>query len=143
MRRNQLLSLLIICIALIPACLFQSCATANLNDKANSNNIIVRLYIGLSSNINQEEIEIEDIENILGKHFDGATLQEAIGLYKGEREKSLIITIANCCRWEKPKDQFRKSVNNLVLELRRELGQESILVEYSSYGETHIFEILE
>ncbi len=43
----------------------------------------------------------------------------------------------------KPKDQFRKSVNNLVLELRRELGQESILVEYSSYGETHIFEILE
>lgn len=79
----------------------------------------------------------------MGKHFDGATLQEAIGFYKGEREKSLIITIANCCRWEKPKDQFRKSVNNLVLELRRELGQESILVEYSSYGETHIFEILE
>jgi len=85
-RRNQLLSLLIICIALIPAFLFQSCATANLNDKANSNNIIVRLYIGLSSNINQ--VEIEDVENILGKHFDRATLQEVIGFYKGEGKRA-------------------------------------------------------
>ncbi len=79
----------------------------------------------------------------MGKHFDGATLQEAIGFYKGEREKSLIITLINCCRWEKPKDQFLGGVNNLVLELRCELGQESILVEHSSSGETHIFEILE
>jgi hypothetical protein len=119
----------------------QSCATANLNQNTTSNNIIVRLYIGLSSNINQ--VKIEDIENILGKHFDGATLQEAIGFYKKEREKSLIITLINCCRWEKPKDQFLGGVNNLVLELRCELGQESILVEHSSSGETHIFEILE
>jgi hypothetical protein len=88
-------------------------------------------------------MEIVDVENILLKHFDGATLQEANGFYKGQREKSLVIKIINCCSWEKPREQFLESINNLVLQLRDKLGQESILVEYSSSGKTQIFEVLE
>ncbi|MGB2691952.1 MAG: hypothetical protein WBB48_11490 [Thermodesulfobacteriota bacterium] len=142
-RKNNLLSLFIILATICPAFLLQSCAKVNLKNNESNKNIIVRMYIGLSSNKDQEEMEIVDVENILLKHFDGATLQEANGFYKGQREKSLVITIINCCSWEKPREQFLESINNLVLQLRDKLGQESILVEYSSSGKTQMFEVLE
>ena len=145
MKRNKLLSLFIIFIALDMAFLFQSCARVDLDNSNNNNtnHTIARLYIGLSSDIDKEGIEIRDIENILGKRFDGATLQEATGFYKGQREKSLIITIINCCRWEQPQDQFLERIKHLATELRHELNQESILVEHTSSGEIQIFEIME
>lgn len=143
MKKNNLLSLFIIFIAVSSALLLQSCATVNLKNNESNKNTIVRMYIGLSTNTVQEEIEIVDVENILLKHFDGATLQEANGFYKGKREKSLIITIINCCSWEKPREQFLASINNLVLELIDKLGQESILVEHSSSRKTQIIEVVE
>jgi len=143
LKKNNLLSLYIIFIALGSAFLLQSCATVNLKNNEPNNNTIVRIYIGLSTNTAQEEIEIVDVENILLTHFDGATLQEANGFYKGKREKSLVITIINCCRWERPREQFIESINNLVFQLRDKLGEESILVEHSSSGKTQIFEVLE
>ena len=111
--------------------------------KEKDNTVITRIYVSLSSEKLKREFEIADVENILINHFNGATLQESLGFFNGKKERSLIVTIINCCGWEKPKDKFRESINNLVLELRHELGQESILVEHTSKGNTQIFEVLE
>ncbi len=143
MKRNKLLSLVLIFTAIGQAFLFHSCARVDSNSNEINNNAIVRLYIGLSLNIDKKGIKIRDLENILVKHFDGATLQEASGFYKGQRERSLIITIINCCRWEQPEDQFLERIKHLADELRHELDQESILVEYTASGEIQIFEIME
>lgn len=127
-------------------CLIQSCASVNLhngNVSNNTNDTIVRLYLGLSSENGEQEIEIGDVENILSNHFDGATLQEATGLYKGVREQSLIITIINCCTWQEPEEDFLNKLKVLVSELKLEFSQESILVEHTSSGETRVFEIMQ
>lgn len=120
-----------------------SCSTVNLdNEHSKENNgVIVRVYIGLNSNKLQREIEIEEVEEIISKHFDSATLQESTGFYEGEKERSLIITIINCCSWEEAEDNFRIKITNLASQLRGDLGQESILVEYLSNGRTEAFEV--
>lgn len=146
MQKNKPVYLFIILIALGLGFLFQSCARVDLDNGNTSNNTshtIARLYVGLSSDTDKEGIETSAIENIMRKHFDGATLQEATGFYKGRREKSLIITIINCCSWEQPQDQFLKRIKLLASELRHELDQESVLVEQTYSGETRIFEIME
>ena len=122
-----------------------SCSTVNLDNEHSreNNNAIVRVYIGLSSSKLQREIEIEEVEEIISKHFDSATLQESIGFYEGEKERSLIITIVNCCSWEDQTERFQEKINNLALELKNDLGQESILVEYLSNEKTDAFEALE
>jgi len=113
------------------------------NDASNSNEAIARLYISLSSKTLQREYEINDVEKILANHFDGATMQEATGFYNGKRERSLVITIINCCRWEEPKEKFREKINYLVTQLRQDLGQESILVEYITPEKPEAFELYE
>ena len=86
---------------------------------------------------------IVDVENILINHFNGATLQESLGFFNRKKERSLIITIINCCGWEEPIEIFREKINIFVKQLRHEPGQESILVEHTSKGNTQIFEVLE
>jgi len=144
MRKNLTLSLLAVAIALSGTFILQSCSTVHLNnDSIDNNNAIARVYIGLSSNIKQRKYEIEDVENILANHFDGVTLQESVGFYNGEEERILTVTIINCCRWEESKEIFRDKINNLVTQLRQDLGQESILVEYITQERLEAFEVFE
>jgi len=110
---------------------------------SNDNTAIARLYISLSSKILQRKYEIKDVEEILINHFSGATLQESIGFYKGKKERSLVITIINCCEWEEPKEKFREKIKNLVVQLKNDLGQKSILVEHITPGNSEAFEIYE
>lgn len=122
-----------------------SCSTVNLDNEYSkkSNNAIVRIYIGLSSSKLQREINIEEVEEIISKHFNSATLQESMGFYKGEKERSLIITIINCCSWKDQTERFQEKISNLASQLKDDLGQESILVEYLYEGKSGAFEILE
>jgi len=144
MRRRLLSLLLAIIIALSGTFILQSCSYVHLNnDSIDNNNAIARLYIGLSSNKLKREFEIADVEKIIASHFNAATLQESIGFYKGEREKSLIITIINCCRWEEPNKIFQEKINKLVVQLQQDLGQESILVEHILQGDARAFEVFE
>lgn len=146
MKRNYILSIFIIITAIGSVFLLESCTRVNLynsSDSNNTNNTIVRLYLGLSSDYKQQKIEMIDVEKILRNHFDGATLQKATGIYKGGKENSVIITIINCCRWEEPEEDFLENIKSLVRELKHELSQESILVEHTSSSSTQVFEILE
>jgi len=143
--RKILPSLLLAVIIVLSAILIlQSRSTPSLkNDASSGNTAIARLYISLSSKKLQREYEIGDVEKILVNHFNGATIQESTGFYNGKRERSLVITIINCCRWEEPIEEFQVKINNLVVQLRQDLEQESILVEHISPGDTQAFELYE
>ena len=138
-------SLLTKVVLAISAILFiESCSSVNVNKHSlDNNNAIARIYIGLNSNNLQRDIQIKEVEEIISKHFSASTIQQSTGFYKGERENSLIVTIINCCSWEVPNENFRNKIKNLVLNLRSDLGQESILVEYLFNGKTEAFEVLE
>ena len=142
MREKQLLLFLILAISVLLNS--TSCSHHGLNNEdARNDNAVVRIYVGLNSNKLNREFEVADVEKILAEHFDGATLQEGTGHYIGETEKNLIITIINCCRWEVSEEIFQNKIKKLITQLKKELGQESILVEYLSSGNTEVFEIYE
>jgi len=144
MRRILPSLLLAVIIVLSAILILQSCATPPLtNDASSTNTAITRLYISLSSKRLQREYEVGDVEKILVNHFNGATMQESTGIHNGKKERSLVITIINCCSWEEPKEKFQEKINNLVMQLRNDLGQESILVEYIAPGKTEAFELYE
>ncbi|GJM15976.1 MAG: hypothetical protein DHS20C13_13030 [Thermodesulfobacteriota bacterium] len=124
--------------------MLQSCSTHSHKSKnLKYNTAITRIYLSLSSEKLKREFEIADVENILINHFNGATLQESIGFFNRKKERSLTITIVNCCRWEEPIEVFREKINNLVKQLRNDLGQESILVEVNRTTDIQVFEVLE
>ncbi len=124
--------------------MLQSCSAHSLKSEAfKDNTAITRIYVSLSSEKLRREFEIADVENILINHFNGATLQESLGFFNGKKERSLTITIINCCRWEEPIEIFREKINNLVKQLRQDLGQESILVEVNRTTDIQVFEVLE
>ncbi len=142
MRQANSLFLIKVLLAFCAILFIESCSRVNVNTQIpDDDHAIARIYIGLSSKKLQREIEIEEVEEIISKHFSASTIQQSTGFYNGEREESLIITIIKCCRWEEPKENFRKKINNLILQLRDDLGQESILVEYLSNGKTEAFEV--
>ena len=144
MRKVNSSFLITLVLALCAILFVESCSSINVSEQQlYNNNAIARLYIGLNLNKLQREIEIEEVEDIISLHFSGYTINPSTGSYKGEREKSLIVTIINCCTWEQPKEIFRNKISNLVSHLKGELGQESILVEYLSNGKTEAFEVLE
>lgn len=133
--------------AIVPLMLLfmlQSCSTHSLKSEAfKDNTVITRIYLSLSSEKLKREFEIADVENILINHFNGATLEESLGFFNGKKERSLTITIINCCRWEEPVEIFREKINNLVKHLRQDLGQKSILVEVNRTTDIQVFEVLE
>lgn len=142
MRKTNSLFLTHVVLAISAILFMESCASVNVNNQSlDKNSAIVRIYVGLNSNKTQRDIEVEEVEEIISKHFSASTLQPSTGYYEGLKEKSLIVTIINCCRWVEPNEKFRNRINNLVLQLRDDLGQESILVEFVSNGRTEAFEV--
>jgi hypothetical protein len=77
-----------------------------------------RLFIGWNNET--KELESEKIHNITSKYFDGFTSILAQGFWKGTAEDTRILEIMT--------DQ-RTAVYNLTDELKRELKQESIMLE--------------
>ena len=119
-----------------------SCARVEVNTETyGTNTAVARIYIGLTSRTNDETFETAAVQTILDKHFEGTTIVQATGLYQGQAENSLIVTVINCCRWEIPEDQFKKKINNLVVDLKNSLKQESILVEYINSNGGSAFEV--
>ena len=119
-----------------------SCAKVELNKETyDSNTAIARIYVGLTSRTNEETFEVDMVQSILEKHFDGVTIERAKGIYNGKSEESLIVTIVNCCRWKIAENEFRKKIDGLVVELKNSLKQESVLVEYITTSGGEAFEI--
>lgn len=136
-RKNTYTTLILVIMAVGLIFVALSCTKANLESPDPINNdATARIYIGLPSNIEEEEIIL-----ITEKYFDGATIQEATGLYKGSRETSLVITIINCCRWKVSEETFRENIHEISTELREQLEQDSILIEYNSPEGIELIEV--
>lgn len=143
MKRFVTPALLIIIAILILVLIYQNRELSSIKVKTENEDTIVRIYIALSSEKHGKEYKVEDVEEILVKHFSGATMQETVGYYKGKREKSLEITIINCCSWKEPDKKFRKKVEKLNKELTDKLGQQAILIELVSNDGIEGFETIE
>jgi len=119
-----------------------SCSRVELNTQASgAHNAVARLYIGLASRTNEETFETGLVQAILDKHFEGATIEHATGVYHGNAEESVIVTVINCCRWEIPEKEFRQKINNLAEDIKNTLDQESVLVEYINSNGGSAFEV--
>lgn len=143
MRRFSTPALLIIIAILILVLIYQNTKLSSIKEQTGNEDAIVRIYIALSSEKHGKQYAIEDVEKILVKHFSGATMQETVGYYKGNREKSLEITIINCCDWKESDEKFRKKVEELNKELTDKLGQQSVLIELVSNDGIEEFETIE
>ncbi len=125
-------TLLAIIVVLIIFLIFQNRELSSIKIETGYEDSVVRIYVALSSDKNGKKYDLEDVEAILVKHFSGATVQETVGYYEGKREKSLNITIINCCDWKVSDKKFRKKIDELNKELTEKLGQEAILIELVS-----------
>ena len=143
MKRFVTPALLILIAILILVLIYQNRELSTIKVQTENEDAIVRIYIALSSEQNGKEYTVEEVEKILVKHFSGATMQETVGYYKGNRQKSLEITIINCCSWKESDKKFRKKVENLNKELTDKLGQQSVLVELVSNNNIDGFETIE
>lgn len=89
------------------------------------------LYIGLNdkdthTQILSNEYAIKVIQNCFRhKGIESYTIQEALGMYKDERENTLLIHIIS----KEDSYKLQCSIINAVVQLKNELNQESILME--------------
>lgn len=80
------------------------------------------------------EYSPKQVEEITLRHFYGATMEQAVGVWRDERvgiirETSVVITLINCCSWKQGNKQFTDQVFDLARDLYDELQQDSILVQ--------------
>ncbi len=136
-------ALLVIIAVLMVFLIFQNRELSTIKVKTENEDTIVRIYVALSSEKHGKEYKLEDVEKILVKHFSGATVQETVGYYEGKREKSLNITIINCCDWKLSDKKFRKKIAKLNEELTDKLGQDAILIELVSNDGIEGFQTIE
>lgn len=132
----------------IPAIVFllasASCARVELNTTAQAaDSSIARIYVGLTSQSGVETFEKEIVQSILNRHVEGATIEQARGVYQGKTEESVIVTIINCCRWSIPENKFRSKIHKLAEDIKNTLNQESLLVEYINSNGGAAFEVYE
>ena len=144
MKAKHITPILLLIIAVLLAFLiYQGRELNRVKIKTENEDSIVRIYVALSSEKHGREYALEDVEKILVKHFSGATVQETVGYYEGKREKSLNITIINCCDWKVSEKKFRNKVEELNSELTEKLGQEAILIELVSNDGVEGFQTIE
>lgn len=78
--------------------------------------MMIRLF---TENKNKDEVIA-----ILGRHFDGFTVSEGVGYYKGQPEKSLIVDLML-----QESAEADVEIANAVAEIGEYNNQESILVQ--------------
>jgi CRISPR/Cas system-associated exonuclease Cas4 (RecB family) len=74
-----------------------------------------KLYIG--SNNQTHKLEIDKIKKTLNLYFEGATIYEAKGFWKGNEEKTAIVEIET---------EENEKIKELIDELKKTLRQEAI-----------------
>jgi hypothetical protein len=80
------------------------------------------------------EYDKRTVEEITVRHFYGATMDEAVGIWRDEREgvireTSIVITLINCCSWKEDNQDFIDRVFDLADDLYHSLQQDSVLVQ--------------
>ena len=79
------------------------------------------LYVGADNET--REVDTDSINAYLSNFLDGYTLSHSIGLWKGETEESVIVTILT--------DQPLEAMREITSDLRKLLKQTSIFMEVS------------
>jgi hypothetical protein len=69
-----------------------------------------------------EDKNHKDIEKIVSRYFDGFTIIPALGYWKGERERSLIIEISS-------ETDEESQIRQLASEIKLYNHQQSVLIE--------------
>lgn len=82
----------------------------------------VTYFIG-SNNVTKE-LESEKAQAILSKHFDGFTVSEVIGYWKGAKERTLRVEVLT--------DLLFTVIEAIGAEIAKELEQDAVLVEVTS-----------
>ena len=86
-----------------------------------------KLFIG--HNKGQRGLKL--VSHIVGKHFEGATLANAKGFYKGEFEPVVTVELLSTA----PEgDNFKAKVRALAIELRTVFKQQTVLIEFAPVG---------
>lgn len=76
------------------------------------------VYIGMNDkDAHKQEIKTENFKNIIGKAFENCTILDTTGFFRGEKEKSLQVTVY---------DIDLKTLTMKINELKNTLNQESI-----------------
>lgn len=79
--------------------------------------MVHRLFVGMRDNDGKEYL-LKDLESILDKYYDGYTLTQGLGHWKGQRERCYIVDLFDCFLGFK-----------LIDEIKRKLNQECVLVQ--------------
>lgn len=72
------------------------------------------IYVG--SNNKTHQLELAKIQRILSKRHEGFTISQAIGFWRGEREKTAVVSLAS----------GRLAALATISDLKTELDQESV-----------------
>lgn len=80
----------------------------------------IEIMVGLNDkDTHQQEVTQEEGQALIGEVFQDCTIQECVGFYKGEREKTLRVTVYGVTL----KDAIEKAQ-----EVKRRLNQECVIV---------------
>ena len=79
---------------------------------------MIKLYIG-SNNVTKV-CEVAKIEKILDKTYKGYTIVKSSGVWEGEHEDSVIVSLVEMDGYV---------LETVIRDLKEELGQDSIMVE--------------
>jgi hypothetical protein len=80
-----------------------------------------KAYYYIGSNNRTHELELDKIETIISKHFEGFTAFEVIGYWRGSKERTLKVEVIT--------EEKDSTLARIGKELMTKLEQESVLLE--------------
>lgn len=80
-----------------------------------------KVYYYVGSNNKTRKLEVEKIEAVLARHFQGFTTYEVAGYWKGQRERTLKVEVVT--------EEQPAKLTTVARELAHELEQQSVLME--------------
>lgn len=86
----------------------------------------IKIYLGTSNNHNNSEPS--SVANIAARYFEGATVYDAFGLWRGALELSVVVEVYG-------DEEELKKAEQLAVELKQFFAQESVLVTASECQE--------
>ena len=80
-----------------------------------------KIYFYVGSNNKTHELEVDKIEQIVSKYFDGFSTFEIVGYWKGNKERTLKVEVVT--------EVDTTIVAKVAKDLKEQLQQDAIMVE--------------
>ena len=85
---------------------------------------------GLKARIYTEARDVENIKALVGVAFDGFTIFDATGVWKGQEEQSVVIEILCLESFDSLQESFRRRVRATAKSIKKVNQQEAVLVTF-------------